>query len=417
MNHARQLFAVLSVGIIMAASPVLAEDVAAVVPAKISIDVAAIDRERILKAAAAALKMEPVTITAFHAKLSDGGPNDFYSNGDYWWPNPDTTNGLPYVQRDGQTNPGNFVAHRQVVRKLSDAVAALGAAYKITGDDKYAAKASKLLRVFFIDPATRMNPNLQYAQAALGKQTGNPYGVIDSLHLAELAVAMPFLEKSPAFPPEVDKGLKKWFADYCEWITTSTNGVKEMNNANNHSMACYLQLASFAKFTGDEKLLESCRERFKNVLLPRQMTDDGSFPRELARTKPYGYSIFQVENVAALSVLLSTTNEDFWKFTLPDGRTPRNAVDFIYPYLADKNKWLADGRPKDVMHWDDWPMRQPCLILAYAEFGDKKYFDLWKKLNPDPADLEIRRNVAITQPILWIASPDEIPLLKKEPKE
>ena len=147
------------------------------------------------------------------------------------------------------------------------------------------------------------------------------------------------------------------------------------------------------------------------------MTNDGSFPRELKRTKPYGYSIFQVENVATLCVLLSTTNEDFWKVKLADGRTPKNAADFIYPYLADKNKWLVDGRGRDVMHWDDWPMRQPCLILAYAEFGDKKYFDLWKKLNPDPTDLEIRRNVAITQPILWVASPDEIPFLKKEPKE
>src|SRR3984957_7105298 len=141
------------------------------------------------------------------------------------------------------------------------------------------------------------------------------------------------------------------------------------------------------------------------------MTGNGSFPRELARTKPYGYSIFQADNLATLCVLLSTTNEDFWKYTLPDGRTPKIAVDFIYPYLADKNKWLADGGPKDVMHWDDWPGRWPCLIFAYAEFGDEKYFDLWRKLNPDPTDLEIRRNMAITQPLLWIANPDNVPLL------
>jgi hypothetical protein len=147
------------------------------------------------------------------------------------------------------------------------------------------------------------------------------------------------------------------------------------------------------------------------------MTNDGSFPRELARTKPYGYSIFQADNLATLCVLLSTTNDDFWKITLPDGRTPRNAVDFIYPYLVDKNQWLVDGHRKDAMHWENWPARQPCLIFAYAEFGDKKYFDLWKKLNADPTDVEIRRNMAITQPLLWIASPDEVPLLKKRAKE
>src|ERR1035438_1669070 len=152
------------------------------------------------------------------------------------------------------------------MRDMKDAVAALAAAYALTGQDKYVRKSAELLKVFFLGMKSRMNPNLNFAQAALGKQTGNAYGVIDTLHLAELPVAVRFFETSAAFPSEVDKGLKQWFGDYSEWITTSTNGVKEMNNANNHSMACYLQLASFAKFTGDEKLLESCRKRFREVL-------------------------------------------------------------------------------------------------------------------------------------------------------
>jgi hypothetical protein len=378
---------------------------------------AMIDRDRILKLADQALTLKPPAITDQVATNSAGGLHDFFSQADYEWPNPNTTNGLPYINRDGESNLNVFSYHRMAMRDMKDAVAALAAAYALTGDDKYVRKSTELLKVFFLDMKTRMNPNLNFAQAVLGKQTGNAYGVIDTLHLAELPMAVRFLEQSTAFPPEVDQGLKKWFVDYSEWITTSTNGVKEMNNANNHSIACYLQLASFAKFTGDERLLESCRERFKKVLFPNQMTNNGSFPRELARTKPYGYSIFQVDNLATLCVLLSTTNDDFWKIRLPDGRTPRNAVDFIYPYLADKNQWLADGHRKDAMHWENWPARQPCLIFAYAEFGDEKYFDLWKKLNADPTDVEVRRNMAVTQPLLWIASPDEVPLLKKRAKE
>lgn len=401
--------------------PALTDEIGALNPTKpplhrISFAVAMIDRDRILKLANQALVLKPPAITDRIATNSAGGLHDFFSQADYAWPNKTTKTGLPYITRDGESNPDTFTYHRMAMRHMKDAVAALAAAYALTGDDKYVSKAAEFIKVFFLDPKTRMNPNLQYAQAVLGKETGNAYGVIDTLHLAELPVAIRFLEKSPAFPPEVDRGLKQWFADYSKWITTSTNGVKEMNNANNHSIACYLQLAGFAKFTGDEKLLESCREQFKNVLFPRQMTNDGSFPRELARTKPYGYSIFQADNVAMLCVLLSTTNEDFWKFQLPDGRTPRNAVDFIYPYLADKNRWLADGRGKDVMHWDDWPARQPCLIFAYVEFGDERYFNLWKKLDPDPTDLEVRRNMAITQPLLWIASPSEVPLLTRTKK-
>jgi len=381
--------------------------------AKLAVTVARIDHDRILRLANLALQLTPPAITDHVATNSAGGLHDFFSQGDYYWPNPTNASGLPYIGRDGESNPDNFNFHRMAMRDMKDAVAALAAAYALTGDDKYVPKAAELLKVFFLDAQTRMNPNLDYAQAVLGKQTGSAFGVIDTLHLAELPVAVRFLEKSPAFPHEVDAGLKKWFADYSAWMTTATNGVKEMNAANNHSIAFFVQLASFAKFTGDEKLLELCRQRFKEVLLPNQMATNGSFPRELARTKPYGYSIFQADNVATLCVLLSTTNEDFWKFTLSNGRSPMTAIHFIYPYLADKSKWLADGRPKDVMHWDDWPMRQPCLIFAYAESGDEKYFDLWKKLDADPADLEIRRNVAITQPLLWLASPDEIPLLKE----
>jgi hypothetical protein len=402
--------------------PTRADEAGAANPAesplpKMSLAIAAIDHDRILKLAGQALTLPPPAIADHVATNSAGGLHDFYSQADYEWPNPTNRTGLPYIGRDGESNPDTFTYHRMAMRDMKDAVAALAAAYALMGDDQYVTKAAGLLRVFFLDERTRMNPNLQYAQAVLGQSTGNAYGVIDTLHLAELPVAVSFLERSPAFPSPLDKGLKKWFADYSAWILTSTNGVKEMNNANNHSIACYLQLASFARFTGDESLLESCRERFREVLFPRQMTNDGSFPRELARTKPYGYSIFQADNLAALCVLLSTTNHDFWKITLPDGRSPRNAVDFIYPYLADKNQWLADGRKKDVMHWDDWPVRQPCLIFACAEFGDKRYFDLWKKLNPDPADLEIRRNMAVTQPLLWMASPAEVPLLKKRAKE
>ena len=374
--------------------------------------VARIDRARILKLANEALALKPPAVTEHVSTNSAGGPHDFFSQADYTWPNPTTKNKLPYVNRDGETNPENFEYHRMAMRNMKDAVAALAAAYALTGDDKYAAKAQEFIRVFFLDEKTKMNPNLDYAQAVLGVATGRSYGIIDTLHLAELPVAVRFLEKSPKFEPAVDAGLKKWFADYIHWMTTATNGVKEMEAANNHSIAYFVQLASFADFVGDRKTMDFCRKRFKEVLLPKQMAADGSFPLELKRTKPYGYSIFQADNVAILCVLMSTPQEDLWKFKLPDGSSVLKSTEFIYPYLADKQKWLADGRGKDVAHWDNWPAREPCLLFVYVETGDAKYLSLWQKLNPDPSDLEIRRNIAVTQPLLWIAKPAEVPLLQ-----
>jgi len=127
---------------------------------KQALEVAAFDRQRIFKLADQALGIAPISITQFPARLSEGGPHDFYSNGDYWWPDPNNPDGLPYIRRDGQSNPGNFSSHRMALRNMRDAVAALAAAYAIDGQEKYAEKAVALLRVFFLDEATRMNPSL-----------------------------------------------------------------------------------------------------------------------------------------------------------------------------------------------------------------------------------------------------------------
>ena len=141
-----------------------------------TLDIAAIDRGRILKAADAALDLEPITITRYPAKLSQGGPHDFYSNADYFWPDPAKPDGLPYINRDGESNPNNFFQHRIAMRQLRDAVAALAAAYKIAGEERYVVKAATLLRVFFLDPQTRMNPNLQFTQAVPGASPGRQAG-------------------------------------------------------------------------------------------------------------------------------------------------------------------------------------------------------------------------------------------------
>lgn len=367
--------------------------------AEVMVDVAAHDKERILKLADAALKQVPLTITSDVAKYTTGGPNDFYSNGDYWWPDPSKPDGVPYVQRDGQTNPNNFVAHRMAMRNTKDAVAALAAAYKVTGDDKYVVKASELLKVFFIDEKTRMNPHLAFTQAIPGRTTGSKTGVIDGLHLVEIPAAIKALEKSKAFDVELAKALHAWFAELNHWMLTHKNGIDEGESLNNHAVAYFLQVAVFADFNGEKETLAKCRTRFKDVFVNVQMAPDGSFPRETARTKPYAYSIFQLDNMVALCKVLSTPEDNLWNYEGPEGRSIKKAVAWLYPYLADKSTW---PKAPDVMAWDGWPSRQPALLFAGQVFNEPKYIELWKKLPTDPTDLEVRRNIAITQPVLWL---------------
>ena len=362
------------------------------------LNVREIDKQWVVTAADQYLKEDPLTITAFTSPLSAGGKHDFFSQGDYWWP--DSTNPYgPYIQKDGMTNPDNFVSHRKVLVRLSIQVAALTAAYRITGDKKYALKALEHLRAWFVNEETKMNPSLLYAQAIIRKFTGRGTGIIDTIHLIEVTQSIIILEKDDLIPAKDLICIKKWFADYLKWMTTYNYGLDEMNAKNNHGTCWVMQVAEFAKLVGDEEKMDFCRKRFKEVLLPIQMAKDGSFPLELKRTKPYNYSLFNLDAMSTICTILSTEKDNLWKFTLPDGRNMKKGIEFIFPYIVDKSKWPY---PRDVMYFDYYPVRQPALLFGGLAYNDKNFIDLWKKLNARPDNEEIIRNFPVRQPVLWL---------------
>src|SRR6266704_89823 len=197
-------------------------------------DVAKFDRARVLKAANQYLSEKPTTITASHSPRSAGGLHDFFSEGDYWWPDPQNPDG-PYIQRDGMSNPDNFNDHRRALMRFSVQVPALAAAWIITRDKRYAKHAAIHLRAWFLDEHTRMNPNLQYAQAIHGRFTGRGTGIIDTIHLVEVARAVEVLEKSVALSKAELGAITQWFKNYLVWMTTSKNGIEERDARNNHT--------------------------------------------------------------------------------------------------------------------------------------------------------------------------------------
>lgn len=363
-----------------------------------ALDVSSVDRGRILAAANAYLGQPPVTVTASSSPRSAGGKHDYFSEADYWWPDPANPDG-PYIQKDGLSNPENFDEHRKAMRRLSLHVPALAAAWRLTREARYAEQAARHLRAWFVDEATRMSPHLLYAQAIKGRVTGRGIGIIDTLHLVEVARAFEALEMAPGLKAADREGVRKWFADYLAWMTTHPYGVEEREAKNNHGTCWALQVAAFARVARNQEQLAYVRDRFKGVLLPNQMAADGSFPQELRRTKPYGYSLFNLEAFAGLAQLLSTPKDDLWSFTLPDGRGMRRAMAFMVPYIRDKKSW--PGKP-DVMYHDEWPMRQASLLFAGLALGEPSYLELWKTLRADSEVDEVIRNFLIRQPVLWV---------------
>jgi hypothetical protein len=364
-----------------------------------SLDIAVIDRARVLKAANQYLNEKPITITDSSTPRSAGGVHDFFSEADYWWPDPKNPNG-PYIQRDGMSNPDNFVDHRRALMRLSVQVPALVAAWKLTKDKRYAAKAAQHLRAWFIDERTRMNPNLQYAQAIHGITTGRGTGIIDTIHLVEVARSIEVLKDSSVLSMSELGAITQWFKDYVTWMTTSKNGTDERDAKNNHTTCWVMQVAAFAHLVADQKLLDYCRERFKTIIVPNQVATNGSFPEELRRTKPYGYELFNLEAMATVCQILSTPQDNLFTFQTADGRGFRRAVEYMAPFIGDKKSWPL--KP-DVMYDKEWPMRQASLLFAGIAFKRQDYIDLWKRLPPDSNVEEVTRNFFIRQPVLWVS--------------
>jgi hypothetical protein len=364
-------------------------------------EVARIDHDRILRAAHRYLAEQPATITAASSPRSQGGPHDYFSEGDYWWPDPKNPGG-PYVRRDGYSNPANFNAHREALIRLSLHVPALTAAWLVTHDTRYARHAALHLHAWFLDSATKMNPALDYAQAIFGITPGRGTGVIDTLHLVEVARAAGHLEHAGVFSTAEFAQLRAWFAQYLDWMCTSKNGKEEEAATNNHGTCWVAQAAAFAALTGNREAMSLCRDRYRAHLFPAQLAADGSLPLELARTKPYSYSLFDLDILAIVCHIASVEDasaDNLWQFALPDGNRYKKAVDFMFPFIEDKKKWPY---AQDVEYFEDLPNRQPSLLFAGLAYREPKYIGLWRKLSPDPKTAEIIRNFPVRQPLLWV---------------
>ena len=387
----------------------------------------------IQKEAVWALGQVPQTVTSSVSPRTAGGLHDFFSEGDYWWPDPRHVDS-PYIQRDGMTNPENFVDHRKAMIRFSQVMGALASAYLLNSDERYAQHALRHANAWFKDPETLMNPHLRFAQAIKGRFTGRGIGIIDTIHLLEVARALEIFEKSRAAESEDFKVFRQWFADYLNWMTTHPYGLDESRALNNHGTCWTLQVSGFASFTRNDSLLNVCRNRYLQQHLPGQMAVDGSFPRELTRTKPYGYSLFNLDAMVMICQVLGdkkgmrleaqgtrwqkakgrrheakgksdegrgtgVEENGLWNATIAGGQSIKKGVDFLLPYVRDKKSWPYK---QDVMYWDQWPVAHPFLLFSAIAYDNESMFQTWAALNHYPVNEEVIRNLPIRHPLIWI---------------
>ena len=334
-------------------------------------------------------------ITSLECSYSCGNAREFYSEADYWWRNPDDPAGK-YINRDGESNPDCFNRHRKVLMRLSCITGFLAQEYMQSNEKVLLDKLCEHLQIWFADENISMLPHLEYSQAIRNQVPGRSYGIIDTIHLAEVALAV--LNFRSEMPEKLVAAIVKWFEQYLQWLCNSQLGITERAALNNHAVCWYLQAAAFAHLTEKHALLDEFRNDFADRLL-EQIAHDGALPQELKRTKPYGYELFTLEAFAGLAALLSTPQYNAFLQRKGNGGSVFDAVDFMGEYIEDKSRWCYQ---KDVKYFDYWPVKQNALYLVDAFCGKKDVRMLWEKLPGYRFKFELVRNYPVRTPDLWI---------------
>jgi hypothetical protein len=324
--------------------------------------------QRLRAQADSALTAGPFTVTVKKRLPPSGDPRDYVSYGPYWWPDSTKPDGLPYVRRDGVVN--------QVLRResdaprlyaMTDAVETLALAWFFTDDVRYAERAALLLRTWFLDPATRMNPHLRFGQAIPGVTEGRGIGIIDTRDMGRITDALTLLRGAPAWTPADRATMDSWLATFLNWLRSSSNGLDEQDEPNNHGTWYDAQTAAIAMFLGD-----TATARVISAGIPDRIAQHvdsaGRLPLELARNRSLHYSVFDLEAFARLADLASHTGADLWQWQGPGGASIRSAIDFLAPYADPANQW-----PFEQVTTEPDDLLVPLLFRANAALPGDKY--------------------------------------------
>jgi hypothetical protein len=305
---------------------------------------------RVLQQADLAMSKPLYSVINKTAIPPSGDKHDYISIGPYWWPNSDTPTGLPWVMRDGETNPSSKKGgtDKPELNAMLNDISSLAMAYTYTQDDDYAKKAVEFIRTWFIDPKTRMNPNLRFGQAVPGLSEGRPYGVIETRWLVRLIDDIALLNRSQALKDTDILTLKRWYHDYLLWLINDPIGIEACNAHNNHGTYCEAQVASYALFVGKEALATHYVKRLFETRMAQQIRDNGAQPDELARTRPLHYSVFNLEAYFIGARVADALDMDYWHFEAKNGASLQRAVEFLLPALTQEAYWQSHSFSKKM---------------------------------------------------------------------
>lgn len=333
----------------------------------------------LLSEAESAMKRGPYSVTYKNIVPPGGTKNDYMSMGPYWWPDPSKPDGLPYIRRDGEVNPESGIDKDQLRGLISD-VRSLSLAWYFSGKKDYARKAAELLRVWFLDEETLMNPHLEYGQAIPGRTSGRGIGIIDTKGFSTLVDAIALLESSGALHRHEEEEIRAWFGEYFNWLTTSQHGKDEDVYPNNHSVAYDVQVTSIARYLGNDEYVSAKISAIPAARIDNMIRADGRQPEELIRTKAYGYSVANLGNFFDVGETGLKVGIDIFGYINPEGGSLQKALEFVAGYLGREAEWPW----QQIADWEQTENNLGLLLRRAARyFNNPEYKIMWEQAFSD----------------------------------
>jgi hypothetical protein len=325
---------------------------------------------KLIQDADAALSMQPEAVTRKKITPPSGDKHDYLSLAPYWWPDPAKADGLPYIQRDGEFNPSSKDGDTDSVRLqlMCLGTQTLSLAYYFSGEEKYARQAAAFIHAWFLDPATRMNPNLQFGQAVMGRTDGRGIGLIDTRNMWMVIDAVQILQASSELSAQDIAGMKKWFSDFSNWMLSSDIGIEEFNAHNNHGTFYDMQVANYALFVGDLPLAKRTVQRAADLRIAGQISIEGKQYAELERTTPFHYSAFNLDAMTQLARYGEQVKVDVWN-TRDKGRGLRNGLNYMMPFALQPKAWPW----QELNGTAETELMLPVLLRAERAYGGGQY--------------------------------------------
>ena len=338
--------------------------------------------KKLISDANSALSFKPPSVMDKPQTADSGDKHDYLSLARYYWPDPSKPNGLPYISRDGDTNPEiDSIPDKACLGNVISTTATLGLAFYFSGDERYAQKSAEILRVWFLDPGTRMNPNGAYSQVQKGRGIPTGTGIIDFVGLATIVDNVGMLESSKSWTDADRQAMRAWIGDFLTWLVTSKPGQNEAKTTNNHGVWYDTQVVAYMLFLGKQQSAVDRLEAAKSERIAKQIEPNGEQPRELARTISMHYTMYNLDAFFRLADLGMRAGVDLWHYRTSDGRSIRQALDFVYPYLAGEKTWTY----QEIEPYDTGGA-SPTLLRAGSAYDEVKYRELGLKLaREDPA--------------------------------